>query len=227
MGRVYLFLNTAFVFWSLTLVAWCYDAHYWALLTATLAIIAFVIHVLQKQVNHMFGKNKAAEEVMPSPVVHTAPAPVVEKEAPRDEKQNNTVIAAGVRFEGNITSNGQVYIYGTVHGNINVAEGLIKIMRNGVVEGDITSRELIIDGVVNGNCRSASIDVYENGTITGTIAYSSLTVKKGASFTGRSELIHPVEEKSNVVGLLAEAPLETVPEIEPVEENETKGKKRS
>lgn len=222
MGRVYLFLNTALILWSLALVAWCYDAHSWALLTAALAIIAFVIHVLHKQVNHMFGKNKAAEEVTSNTVVHAAPTPVVEKEVPRDDKQNNTVIATGVRFDGNITSSGQVYIYGTVHGNIDAKEGLIKIMRNGVVEGDITSRELIIDGIVNGNCRSESIDVYENGNITGTIAYSSLTIKKGASFTGRSELIRPVETKSNVVGLLAEAAVEE----QPVEE-EIKGKKRS
>lgn len=223
MGRVYLFLNIALIFWSLALVAWCYDAHSWALLTAVLAITAFVIHVLHKQVNHMFGKNKAAEEVTPTPVVHTAPTPAVDKEVPRDEKQNNTVIATGVRFDGNITSNGQVYIYGTVHGNIDAKEGLIKIMRNGVVEGDITSKELIIDGAVNGNCRSESIDVYENGNITGTIAYSTLTIKKGASFTGRSELIRAVETKSNVVGLTAE----TAVEDQPVEGNETKGKKRS
>ncbi|HKS34890.1 MAG TPA: polymer-forming cytoskeletal protein [Enterobacteriaceae bacterium] len=225
MGRVYLFLNTAFFFWSLSLVAWCYDAYSWALLTAALAIIAFVIHALHKQVNHMFGKNKAVEEVTHAPVVNATPTPVAEKEVPRDEKQNSTVIATGVRFDGNIISSGQVYIYGTVHGNIDAKEGLIKIMRNGVVEGDITSRDLIIDGIVNGNCRSESIDVYENGAITGTIAYSSLTIKKGASFTGRSELIRPVEEKSNVVGLLAE----TAPEVLPVaeSENEAKGKKRS
>lgn len=223
MGRVYLFLNTAFIFWSLALVAWCYDAHSWALLTAVIAIIAFIIHVLHKQVNHMFGKNKAAEKMTPAPVVQAAPMPAVEKEAPRDEKQNNTVIATGVRFEGNITSNGQIYIYGTVHGNIDAKEGLIKIMRNGMVEGDITSRELIIDGIVNGNCRSESIDVYENGNITGTLAYSLLTIKKGASFTGRSELIRPVETKSNVVGLTAE----TAVEDPLVEENEAKGKKRS
>ena len=223
MRSVYLFLNIALIFWSLALVAWCNDAHFWALLTAALAIIAFVIHVLHKQVNHMFGKNKAAEAATPTPVVHTAPTPVTEKEVPRDEKQNNTVIASGVRFEGNITSNGQVYIYGTVHGNIDAKEGLIKVMRNGVVEGDITSRELIIDGIVNGNCRSESIDIYENGNITGTIAYSSLTIKKGASFTGRSELIRPVEEKSNVVGL----PVDTSAEVPPEHETEAKGKKRS
>lgn len=223
MGRVYVFLNTALIFWSLALVAWCYDAHSWALLTAAIAIIAFFIHVLHKQVNHMFGKNKATEKVTPAPVVHTAPSSVVEKESPRDEKQNNTVIAIGVRFEGNITSSSQIYIYGTVHGNIDAKEGLIKIMRNGVVEGDITSRELIIDGIVNGNCRSESIDVYENGNITGTLAYSSLTIKKGASFTGRSELIRPVGEKNNVVGLIAE----TTPKAPSVGENEAKGKKRS
>lgn len=204
MGRIYLFLNIALILWSLALVAWCYDAHSWALLTAALAIVAFVIHALHKQVNHMFGKTKTSEEVMPTPVVHT-PAPVVEKDIPRDEKQNNTVIASEVCFDGNITSSGQIYIYGTVHGNINAKDGLVKVMRNGMVEGDITSRELIIDGTVNGQCRSESIDVYENGKITGTIAYSSLTIKKGATFAGKSELLSSVQSKNNVVGLIADA----------------------
>lgn len=223
MGRVYLFLNTALIFWSFALVAWCYDAHFWALLSAALAIIAFIIHVLQKQVNHMFGKHKASEEIMQAPAISTPPV-VTEKETLREEKQNNTVVASEVRFEGNIISSGQTYIYGTVYGNIVAKEGLVKIMRNGLVEGDITSRELIIDGTVNGNCRSESIDVYENGNITGTIAYSSLTIKKGAAFTGKSELIQPAEEKNNVVGLITE----TAPEAQarPTTEDGAKGKKR-
>ena len=157
----------------------------------------------------MFGKNKTAAS-MPEIKVAVAPQPM-EKEAVREEKQNNTVIACDVRFEGNIITSGQVYIYGEVYGNIDSNGGIIKVMRSGRVEGNITSRELIVDGVVNGQCKSDLIDIYENGKINGAIAWGALAIKKGGAFIGQSETLQPVEQKSNVVGFAVEPPVEESP----------------
>ncbi|MCK1969810.1 polymer-forming cytoskeletal protein [Franconibacter sp. IITDAS19] len=205
MDRRFLFLNAGLCFWSLALAAWCYHARNWALPLACLTLLAFTLHPLQQQVFTMFGKMKTTAETPQNKVV-TAPQPV-EKEPAREEKQNNTVVAADVRFEGNITAAGQVYIYGAVYGNIDSSGGIIKIMRSGLVEGNITSRELIVDGTVNGQCRSESIDIYEHGKIHGAIAYATLSIKKGGALVGQSEIWTPVETQTNILDFSVEQPI--------------------
>jgi len=150
----------------------------------------------------MFGKNKSPT-TEPQNTVMVAPA-APEKETPREEKQNNTVISSEVRFEGNIIASGQVYIYGEVHGNIESNGGIIKIMRNGLVQGNIVCRELIVDGTVNGECKSESIDIYENGTLNGAMSYASLAIKKGGVFIGKSLAQQMTETKTNVIDLTPE-----------------------
>lgn len=47
------------------------------------------------------------------------------------EEKSNTIISRDVIFEGNITSNEQVHIYGKVIGNITGKENTVKVMLNG------------------------------------------------------------------------------------------------
>lgn len=189
MNRHFRFLNLALALWALALVSWCHYALLWTLLAAVLALLAFFLHIVQHQVNVMFGKTKTSEAPqLPTP---TAVPLHMEKEPVREEKQN-TVIASGVQLTGNITSAGQVHIFGTVTGNIDAKESVVKVMRNGLVEGNIFCRELFIDGTVNGECESEAIHIEENGVITGTLTYSTLTIKKGGTFAGQARINAPV-----------------------------------
>lgn len=214
MERVNYFFTAGLCFWAFALLAWCFDATHLAVLPGSLALIAFLLHILQQRVFTMFGKSKnPMAEPQNNIVVSPVSAPV-EKETPREEKQNNTVISSEVRFEGNIIATGQVYIYGQVHGNIESNGGIIKIMRNGLVEGNITCRELIVDGMVIGECKSDSIDIYENGNINGAISYAALAIKKGGVFIGQSYTMPAtpaVEKKTNVVDLSQEKPAAVPP----------------
>jgi len=149
----------------------------------------------------MFGKEKTPKTPPLQPI---AASLINEKETLRDEKQN-TVVASGTNFVGNITSNGQVgnitsngqvHIYGTLTGNIEAKDNIIRIMRNGVVEGNLSCRELFIDGTVNGECSSETLNIEENGNINGTLTYSALTIKKGGTFSGQAKLTAPVAKLS-------------------------------
>lgn len=140
----------------------------------------------------MFGKEKTPKTPPLQPI---AASLINEKETLRDEKQN-TVVASGTNFFGNITSNGQVHIYGTLTGNIEAKDNIIRIMRNGVVEGNLSCRELFIDGTVNGECSSETLNIEENGNINGTLTYSALTIKKGGTFSGQAKLTAPVAKLS-------------------------------
>ncbi len=208
MERSYLFFYLAIGCWLLTLVAWFAYAPYWALAAGGMTLGSFLIHGFQQQVFAMFGKNKNAPEATPvnavtPPVVAEKPM-AVEKPRPIEEKLNNTVIASGVRFTGDLKGSGQVYIYGEVDGNVDAEDGLVKVMRNGRVKGNISCRELIIDGGVNGECKAESIEIEEHGNVNGALAYVSLSVKKGGVFVGQVSLLARPKEKTNVIGFVAE-----------------------
>lgn len=99
--------------------------------------------------------------------------------------------------------------YGTVSGDIDAKENQIKIMTGGLLEGNITCRELVIDGCVIGQCSSDTIEIDKNGNVTGTLAYRTLAIKKGGVFSGQAEVLPPVAEKNNVVGFITDTAVET------------------
>ena len=204
MAGNYFALNIALIFWLITLVCWSFSATLPAQIFGVLSLLHFIIHAFSNQVNRMFKKKKS-EEIEQPVITRPAPIEVREKEPTAIEKQATTVIASDVCFEGNIVSGGHVYIHGTLKGNVDAKENIIKVMRGGVIEGNIICRELIIDGSVNGQCQCDIVDICENGNVTGTLAYRTLAVKKGGKFSGKAEVMPTKVEKNNVVGLTAEA----------------------
>lgn len=158
----------------------------------------------------MFNKSKVAKDkleiVSEKESVDTSSTlkKIENRNLTNESGTDSTVIASDVVFDGNINSNKQIYIYGRVNGNVLAKDGLVKIMRNGVVEGNITSRELIVDGNIKGHCQSDSVDIYENGRLEGTLVYVSLAIKKGGIFTGKAEVLMPNPAKQKIVELKSE-----------------------
>lgn len=148
-------------------------------------------------------KNKTEPQISEAA---TPPAINPEPEAVASKKHETTVIASGVHFVGNIVASGHVYIHGQVTGNIEAKEHLTKVMREGQVEGNVSCRELIIDGKVQGQCHGDSITIEEHGHLEGTLAYRALAIKKGGAFSGRAEMLAAAENKSHILGLVADAP---------------------
>lgn len=204
MAGNYFTLNIALAFWLLTLVCWGLSATLPAQIFGALSLLNFTLHAFSNQVNRMFKKKKPEEIEQP---VMTRPAPIElrEKEPTVVEKQATTVIASDVCFEGNILAGGHVYIHGTLKGNVDAKENIIKVMRGGIIEGNISCRELIIDGNVIGQCVCDIVDICENGNVTGTLNYRTLAVKKGGVFSGQAEALPAKVEKTNVVGLTPDA----------------------
>ena len=206
MESKYIALNSALLFWLLGLMAWCCESTYLAWLSGSFSLSSFVFHFQYHRINHMFKKNKNVEatpQTVATPVLNSASPLAVSR------KPAATVIASGIRFDGTIIAEGDVDIYGTVSGNIDAEESQIKIMAGGLVEGNITCRELIIDGCILGQCRSETIEIDKNGQVTGTLAYRTLAINKGGVFSGQAELLPAAADKSNVVGFITDTAVET------------------
>ena len=100
----------------------------------------------------------------------------------------DTAVGTNAEFVGNITFSKMLKISGTVKGNITASEeGDAKIIIDpkGLVEGDIVSPTILIQGEVNGNVRStAKIEIDASALITGNVYYDILDMHGGATVNG-------------------------------------------
>ncbi|MTC72261.1 polymer-forming cytoskeletal protein [Providencia rettgeri] len=203
MKKTYLFLNISFFFWFLTLIAWFFRYTFVASVAFISSIICLVLYFNYKKVSHMFNKKQNKPEPTPTINKEEITQQIAEEKmqtstAVVSEEKTNTIIAKDVVFEGNITSNEQVHIYGTVIGNITGKNNTVKIMQNGHVTGNITSNELWVNGKVEGECITETISIDTNGEIYGIIRYSSLSIKKGGIFSGHAEVKSATKSTGNV-----------------------------
>ncbi|MBV2187703.1 polymer-forming cytoskeletal protein [Providencia rettgeri] len=209
MKKTYLFLNTSFFFWFLTLIGWFFSYLTSALFSFALSILFLIVHFNQKKVSKMFTKrqNKPAPTATPPSVSHEPEVTVkIEEQVTLStptisEEKTNTIISRDVVFEGNITSNEQVHIYGKVIGNITGKDNTVKVMLNGQVTGNITCKELVVNGRIEGECHSDTISIENNGEIHGTIHYSSLSIKKGGILSGQAQVKNPAHHSEKVTVL--------------------------
>lgn len=98
-----------------------------------------------------------------------------------------TVIAAGARFKGELQVEGDLEVRGQVNGTIQLIGGVLRIMQGGSVEGDVSAPHVIINGLLEGSCTSAEVEILESGKRQGIFKGGSLSICKGGNFVGQSQ----------------------------------------
>ncbi|MBP9763090.1 polymer-forming cytoskeletal protein [Patescibacteria group bacterium] len=96
-----------------------------------------------------------------------------------------TLIARGVRVEGEFTSQGDVVIEGEVSGTLNCT-GMLTIGVEAKIKADIKANDVIIAGIVEGNIVAArKLEVKSGGKVTGDVTCEVIVIEGGASMNGR------------------------------------------
>jgi cytoskeletal protein CcmA (bactofilin family) len=128
----------------------------------------------------------------------------------RDAGDLNTRLAAasrvarGMTLTGNITSQGDIVIDGTMRGEI---RGLnVLIGKDASVDGPITADRVTIEGYVCGQVVADHIHLASSARVNGDLSSKNLTIIKGAVFLGR---INP--ERSTLTRLAASQVQSAVP----------------
>ena len=107
------------------------------------------------------------------------------------EKTNGngaTLISAGTTLKGDISSNSDLRIDGTVIGNIQSSAKII-IGTSGVVEGDITASQTDVSGKVSGNIRAKELlQLRDESVITGNLYAGKLQIEPTATFNGQCHM---------------------------------------
>jgi cytoskeletal protein CcmA (bactofilin family) len=109
-----------------------------------------------------------------------------------------TLISSGTTLKGDISSNSDLRIDGTIIGNIHSSAKIV-IGANGVVEGDISGAQADIVGKVSGNIRAKELlQLRGECMVTGNLYAGKLQVEPTATFNGQCHMGTNVVEMSNL-----------------------------
>src|SRR5690606_281912 len=96
-----------------------------------------------------------------------------------------SIIGSGTTLRGDIKSNGDLRIEGTIIGNIRSSSKVV-IGPSGLIEGDITAHQADIAGKVTGNIRVKDLlQLKGDSSVTGNLRAAKLQVEPTISFTGQ------------------------------------------
>lgn len=108
-----------------------------------------------------------------------------------------TLISAGTTIKGDISSNADLRIDGTINGNINCSAKIV-IGSTGLVEGDILGNHADIVGKISGNIRVKELlQLRDECVVNGNIYASRLQVEPTATFNGQCHMGANVVDISN------------------------------
>jgi len=101
---------------------------------------------------------------------------------------NETIIASGVKVEGDFTSPGNVRIEGIVIGSVK-AEGDLIVTETASIQADVSAANAIVAGEIKGDLTAGEkIDLLGTAKINGNINCRTLTVEGGATIAGNCQV---------------------------------------
>ncbi|MBK8254290.1 MAG: polymer-forming cytoskeletal protein [Polyangiaceae bacterium] len=99
-----------------------------------------------------------------------------------------TIIGQGLTIEGEITSDDEVTVAGTVRGRL-VSEGAVAVDAGAVIEADVRAGALSVAGSVTGNVTATDrVDLLAGGRLVGDVRTARITIQDGASFKGNVDM---------------------------------------
>ncbi len=128
----------------------------------------------------IFGKSK---QTASTPAAKSAQAPAestVKKVAPT---AGPSILTADLILEGNLATNGELQIDGTVHGAVQASVCIIEA--NGVVQGSVMAEEVFIRGRVIGPICGVRVTVVAGAHVEGDILNQSIAIENGAYVDGK------------------------------------------
>jgi cytoskeletal protein CcmA (bactofilin family) len=111
-----------------------------------------------------------------------------EMQQPSSSGNGTTLISSGTTLKGDISSNSDLRIDGTVIGNISSSAKIV-IGANGIVEGDISGNQADIVGKVSGNVRTKELlQLRGDCQVSGNLYAGKLQVEPTATFNGQCHM---------------------------------------
>jgi cytoskeletal protein CcmA (bactofilin family) len=136
------------------------------------------------------AKPSSQASEVPSPEVS---APVPEPAAPLPAIPAVRVlskISSGLKINGELSGDSDLYIDGEVHGKIHLANARVTVGPSGKVQAELEAREIIIDGTVQGNLKASdSVHLGPSSRVVGGVITPRIGIEDGARLRGKVETV--------------------------------------
>lgn len=99
--------------------------------------------------------------------------------------QSNTIpsiVSANLRISGNLTSEGDVQVEGTIEGDVRSRS--LNIGEGGAVNGEIRADQVTVSGSVTGKMTARTVNLTRTARVNGDIVHETLSIEAGARFEG-------------------------------------------
>ncbi|MEO6965791.1 MAG: polymer-forming cytoskeletal protein [Acidobacteriaceae bacterium] len=116
---------------------------------------------------------------------------------PAGSSSEQATIGKSLTIKGEITGSEMLYIDGHVEGSVSLPGNRVAIGRNGHVAANISAREVVILGKVNGNINATDrVDIRNEGSLTGDVVAQRISIEDGAYFKGGIDIRKPATSGS-------------------------------
>lgn len=114
------------------------------------------------------------------------------------ESSSINLIGNGTHITGDINSNGDVRIDGTLKGNLSIS-GKLVVGPSGNIEGNVTCQNADISGEIHGKVTvSELLSLKSSAKLLGDIITGKISIEPNATFTGTCNMGAVVKNLSNV-----------------------------
>lgn len=105
-----------------------------------------------------------------------------------------TVVGTSVKLKGNLKSDGDITVDGSVNGEIKT-KGTVTIGPNANIIANVHAKNVNISGTVQGNVVATDrLNISESGRVYGDISANILSITAGALFSGKSTMAENIKE---------------------------------
>lgn len=141
------------------------------------------------------GKTQVGTEISTAPASATTTASSTSS-AVRDSQpafsaaqaNGGASISQGIRIKGDVTGSEDLFVDGHVDGKLSLTNGCLTIGPNGQVKADVTAREVIVRGKVEGKVTARDKVLLGNtGQVNGEVQTDRLAIEDGALLRGKVE----------------------------------------
>jgi cytoskeletal protein CcmA (bactofilin family) len=149
-----------------------------------------IFTTMWKPTNQPVTPGRPAEPERPSAPAPTIAPAISEPSAPprpvtTTATSDQATIGKSLVIKGEVTGSESLYIDGRVEGSINLSGNRVTVGRNGVVAANINAREIVVLGKVRGNLTASDqVDIRSDGSLTGDVVASRISIEDGAFFKG-------------------------------------------
>jgi cytoskeletal protein CcmA (bactofilin family) len=97
-------------------------------------------------------------------------------------------LSQGMRIKGEIVGGEDLFIDGNVEGKLTFQNSVLTVGPNATVKADITAREIVVRGHVNGKLEgSERVQIWNTGRVNGDIHAYRVAIEEGAEIHGKME----------------------------------------